>query len=128
MPRDFPLLDQWPTLKALGMAINVAERDGKESSEVRYYILSTFPNARRFAEAVRGHWGIENNLHWQLDVTFAEDDLRIRRGHGPANMSILMRTALALLKQETSNRRGIASKRLAAGWNDAYLEKILTGS
>jgi predicted transposase YbfD/YdcC len=128
VPQDFPLLEQWPTLKALGMAMNVTERDGQETWEVRYYILSTFPNARRFAEAVRGHWGIENNLHWQLDVTFGEDDLRIRRGHGPANMSILMRTALSLLKQETSNRRGIATKRLAAGWNDAYLEKILTRS
>ena len=128
VPREFPLRDQWPTLKALGMTLNVVQRDGQETSEVRYYILSTFPSGRRFAEAVRGHWGIENNLHWQLDVTFGEDDLRIHRGHGPANMSILMRTALGLLKQETSNRRGIATKRLAAGWNDAYLEKILTNS
>jgi predicted transposase YbfD/YdcC len=127
VPEDFPLREQWPTLQALGMAMNVTVRDGKETSEVRYYILSTFPNGRRFAEAVRGHWGIENNLHWQLDVTFAEDDLRIRRGHGPANMSILMRTALALLKKETSNGRGIATKRLAAGWNESYLEKILMG-
>jgi len=125
VPEDFPLLKQWPTLKALGLAINVTQRDGKETSEVRYYILSTFPSARRFAEAVRGHWGIENNLHWQLDVTFGEDGLRIHRGHGPANMSILMRTALSLLKKETSNRRGIATKRLAAGWNEAYLEKVL---
>jgi hypothetical protein len=62
-----------------------------------------------------------------LDVTFAEDDLRIRCGHGPANMSILMRTALALLKKEPSNGRGIATKRLAAGWNESYLEKILMG-
>jgi predicted transposase YbfD/YdcC len=127
VPVDFPLQDQWPTVKALGLAIKVTERDGKETSEVRYYILSLFPSAKRFAEAVRGHWGIENNLHWQLDVTFGEDDLRIHRGHGPANMSILMRTALSLLKKETSNRRGIATKRLAAGWNEAYLEKILTG-
>ncbi len=127
VPEDFPLREQWPTLKALGLALNVTEREGKETSEVRYYILSTFPSAKRFAEAVRGHWGIENNLHWQLDVTFGEDDLRIHRGHGPANMSILMRTALSLLKKETSNRRGIATKRLAAGWNEAYLEQILIG-
>lgn len=127
LPEDFSLREQWPTLRALGMAINVTQRDGKETAEVRYYILSTFPSSRRFAEAVRGHWGIENNLHWQLDVTFGEDDLRIRRGHGPANMSILMRTALALLKKETSNGRGIATKRLAAGWNESYLEMILMG-
>jgi predicted transposase YbfD/YdcC len=127
LPEHFPLLEEWPTLKALGMAMNSTERDGKETSEVRFYILSALPSARRFAEAVRGHWGIENNLHWQLDVTFGEDDLRIRRGHGPANMSILMRTALALLKKETSNGLGIATKRLAAGWNQAYLEKVLMG-
>ena len=125
VPEDFSLREQWPTLKALGMAINVTQRDGKETAEVRYYILSTFPSSRRFAEAVRGHWGIENNLHWQLDVTFGEDDLRIRRSHGPANMSILMRMALSLLKKESSNARGIATKRLAAGWNESYLEKIL---
>jgi predicted transposase YbfD/YdcC len=127
IPKEFALADQWPTVAAFGLAINVTHRDGKETSEVRYYILSTLPTVKRFAEAVRGHWGIENNLHWQLDVTFREDDLRIRRGHAPANMSILMRTALSLLKKETSIRRGIATKRLAAGWNESYLEKVLTG-
>jgi predicted transposase YbfD/YdcC len=126
-PEDFPLRELWPSLRGLGLAMNVTQREGKETAEFRYYILSTVPSARRFAEAVRGHWGIENNLHWQLDVTFGEDDLRIRRGHGPTNMSILMRTALSLLKKETSNRRGIATKRLAAGWNETYLEKVLMG-
>jgi predicted transposase YbfD/YdcC len=127
VPEEFPLLEQWPTVKALGLALNVTERAGKETADIRYYILSTFPSARRFAEAVRGHWGIENNLHWQLDITFGEDDLRLHRGHGPVNMSILMRTALSLLKKETSKCGGIATKRLAAGWNEAYLEKVLMG-
>src|SRR5262249_26257068 len=78
--KDFGLQEQWAGLKALGLAITVSERDGKETSEVRYYILSRYVSGRRFAEAVRGHWGIENNLHWQLDVTFREDDLRIWAG------------------------------------------------
>jgi predicted transposase YbfD/YdcC len=76
VPDDFPVRRDWPHLKALGMAINVTERDGKETSEVRYYILSKYVAGRRFAEAVRSYWSIENHLHWQLDVTFQEDDLR----------------------------------------------------
>jgi hypothetical protein len=68
----------------------------------------------------------ENNLHWQLDVTFGEDDLRVHRGHAPTNLSILMRAALGLLKNETSQASSIESKRLTAGWNEEYLEKVLT--
>ena len=75
---------------------------------------------------MRSHWGIENNLHWQLDVTFREDDLRVYQGHAPTNLSILMRTALSLLKNETSMRGAIETKRLTAGWNENYLEKVLT--
>lgn len=127
VPDGFPVRDQWTNLKALGMAINVTDRNGQETSEVRYYILSKYVSGKRFAEAVRSHWSIENNLHWQLDVTFREDDLRIREGHAPANMSILMRTALSLLKKETTLRRGMSTKRLVAGWDEDYLEKVLTG-
>jgi predicted transposase YbfD/YdcC len=126
VPEDFAVRGQWHQLKALGLAINITEREGKETSEVRYFILSKYVSGKRFAQAVRSHWSIENNLHWQLDVTFREDDLRIREGHAPANMSILMRTALALLKQEKTLRRGISTKRLVAGWNEDYLEKVLT--
>lgn len=125
VPKDFSQKDNWHKLKALGIAINITERDGKQTCDVRYYILSKYVGGRRFAEAVRGHWSIENNLHWQLDVTFREDELRIRKGHAPANMSILMRTALALLENEKSCRRGIKTKRKMAGWNTQYLEKVL---
>jgi len=128
LPKDFPLAKQWPQLKALGATVNLATRNGGETSEVRYYILSRYLSGPRFAEAVRKHWSIENNLHWQLDVTFREDDLRVRKDHAPANLSILMRAALSLLKNETSNRRGIRTKRLAAGWNTNYLEKVLAGT
>lgn len=127
VPQDFPVAGNWPKLKAIGMAVNVTTRAGKTTTEVRYYILSKYISGSRFAEAVRGHWSVENNLHWQLDVTFREDELRIRKGHAPQNMSILMRTALSLLKNETTTRRGIKTKRKKAGWGTCYLEKLLTG-
>src|SRR5262249_46283393 len=73
VPPDFPVRAQWPGLKALGLVVSRTERDGQEHWEVRHYILSSKLPARRFAEAVRNHWGMENNLHWQLDVTFRED-------------------------------------------------------
>ena len=82
---------------------------------------------RRFAEAVRGHWSIENRLHWQLDVTFQEDQCRIRQGHADANFSVLRRAALSLLKNEPTLKVGIKNKRLTAGWDEAYLEKVLFG-
>ena len=125
VPEDFPGRAEWKDLRALGLVVRSTERDGKMTDEVSYYILSRYISGARFAEAVRGHWGIENNLHWQLDVTFREDDLRIHQGHAPTNMSILMRTALALLKNEKTNRRGIRTKRMTAGWDDAYLEQVL---
>lgn len=128
VPADFPGRGGWPHLKALGMAVNIVERDGRECSDVRYDILSKYLSGKRFAEAARGHWGIENSLHWQLDVSFREDESRVRQGHAPANMSILNRTALSLLKQEPSTRRGIKTKRKKAGWSTRYLEKVLASS
>ena len=85
-------------------------------------------SARSFGAAVRGHWAIENRLHWQLDVTFGEDQCRIRKGHADANFSILRRTALSLLKNEKTEKVGVKNKRLIAGWNDSYLEKVLFGT
>jgi predicted transposase YbfD/YdcC len=119
---------RWPGLKAIGMVISITIRAGKECIDVRYYILSKFLSARRFAGAVRGHWGIENRLHWQLDVTFQEDLCRIRMGHADANFSILRRAALAMLKNETTNKVGIKNKRLTAAWDEAYLEQVLVGT
>jgi predicted transposase YbfD/YdcC len=77
---------------------------------------------------VRGHWAIENRLHWQLDVTFQEDQCRLRQGHADANFSILRRAALALLKNESTAKVGIKNKRLIAGWNETYLEQVLLGT
>lgn len=127
VPDDLPDRERWPGLKAIGMSVSDTQRGGKDCFDVRYYILSTYLSGRRFAEAVRGHWGIENSLHWQLDVTFQEDQCRIRKGHADENFSILRRTALSLLKNESSQKVGIKNKRLVAAWDDAYLLKVLLG-
>jgi predicted transposase YbfD/YdcC len=127
VPDDLPDRQRWPKLKALGMVFSQTQRDGKDCQEWRYYILSKYLSGRRFAEAVRGHWGIENHLHWQLDVTFREDHCRIRKRHADANFSILRRTALSLLKAESSHKVGIKNKRLIAAWDESYLEKVLLG-
>ncbi len=94
-------------------------------SAVRYYIVSKMLPGGLFASAVRGHWGIENSCHWQLDVTFSEDHCRIRKGHGGVNFSTLRRTALSLLKQEKTAKCGVKNKRLTAGWDDNYMEKVV---
>ena len=78
---DLPDASRWPKLKAIGMTVNRTLRDGKETIDGRYYIISRKLTGKQFAEAVRGHWLIENSLHWQLDVTFGEDQCRIRKGH-----------------------------------------------
>jgi predicted transposase YbfD/YdcC len=127
VPERLPDGTRWPNLKAIGMAISNTQRDGKDCNETRYYILSKYPSGRRFAEAVRSHWAIENRLHWQLDVTFQEDQSRIRKGHADANFSVLRRTALSMLKNESTMKVGIKNKRLTAGWDETYLEKVLLG-
>jgi len=128
VPDDLPDRERWAGLKAIGIAISNTERGGKSCSEVRYYILSSFVTGKRFAEAVRTHWSIENQLHWQLDVTFQEDQCRIRKGHADANFSSLRRTALSLLKNERTLKVGVKNKRLTAGWDDTYLKKVLLGT
>ena len=110
------------------MGIAISERidsQGRGSMETRYYILSRRITVQEFAGAVRGHWGIENNLHWQLDVSFREDECRVCRDHGPANLSVIRRFALGLLKRETSCRKGIDIKRMKCAGNDEYREKVL---
>src|SRR3954468_18946848 len=116
----------WRDLSAVGIATSRrVDAQGRQSSEARYYILSRFISAQEFAEAVRGHWGIENNLHWQLDVSFREDECRVCRDHAPANLSVIRRFALGLLKRETSCRKGIEIKRMKCAGNDEYREKVL---
>lgn len=97
------------------------------SHERRYYISSLAADAKQLNRVIRSHWSIENGLHWVLDVAFREDDSRIRKDHGPENMTTLRHIALNLLKQDKSIKVGIKSKRKNAGWNERYLLKVLNG-
>lgn len=125
VPKNLPDKGRWKNLKAIGVVVSISQRNGKEQTEIRYYILSRYLAGPRFGHIARAHWGVENNLHWQLDVTFGEDQCRLRKGHADANFSILRRTALSLLKNEPTAKVGIKNKRLMAGWNDEYLSKVL---
>jgi predicted transposase YbfD/YdcC len=128
VPEDLPDRARWKGLKRIGVAISDTVRGGKSCADVRYYILSKRLGARSFGAAVRGHWGIENSLHWQLDMSFGEDRSRIRKGHADANFAVVRRMALSLLKNEGSQKVGVKTKRLTAGWNDDYLEQVLFGT
>jgi predicted transposase YbfD/YdcC len=127
-PEGLPDRGRWKGLERIAIAISDTTRGGKPSDDVRCYITSKRLNARSFGAAVRGHWSIENCCHWSLDVTFGEDQSRIRRGYADANFSILRRTALSLLKNNQDLKVGIKNKRLAAAWDDSYLEQVLFGS
>jgi predicted transposase YbfD/YdcC len=127
LPADFPLKDKWPGIKAIGVAVRVTEKsDGATSGDTRYFISSCYPSGARFAEAVRGHWGIENSLHWVLDVTFDEDHSRTRNRRMTDNLSWLRRFAISLLKRHTS-KDSIKCKSRMAGWNNQFLMEVITG-
>jgi predicted transposase YbfD/YdcC len=118
----------WKNLRTLGMVFSERQvGDEAVSAETRFYLSSLPLGVECFAEAVRGHWGIENNLHWVLDVCFDEDANRSRTDHGPANLALMRRIAASLLKQETTAKGGIKCKRKQAGWDDRYLVKVLDG-
>jgi predicted transposase YbfD/YdcC len=128
IPADLPDAKRWKGLAQVGMVISDTMRGGKGCDDVRYYISSKRLTARRFGTLTRGHWGIENSLHWQLDVSFGEDQNRARKDHAAANQGALRRTGLSLLKNEKSNKVGIKNKRLAAAWDIDYLRKVLFGA
>jgi predicted transposase YbfD/YdcC len=117
----------WPNLTTVGMCYSEREMDGKTTVEGRYFIGSRKLSAERYAEVLRDHWGIENSLHWQLDVSFDEDGSRIHRRNGAENFAVLRRMAVSLLKQHPS-KRSIACKRKAAILDTAFLEEILAGA
>jgi len=127
LPQDLPDQARWKGLAAIGMTTNTTTRAGEESFQVRYDILSKFVSGSRFGEAVRSHWSIENQLHWQLDVTFQEDQSRLRMRKADENFSVLRRTALSLLKNEKTSGVGVKNRRLRAGYSDDYLEKVVFG-
>jgi len=116
---------RWKGLSSLVRLESERRVDGKTTFEVRYYLSSHAGDAARMLRNIRGHWGVENSLHWVLDVAFNEDDCRVRKDHAPANFSLLRQMALNLLRQEKTCKNGIKVKRSKAGWDDAYLFKVL---
>lgn len=126
-PRSLPGFDNWKGLLSIGIAILWCIRDGKETSEVRYFISSLPVKVKQFAHSVRSHWGIENSCHWCLDVTYREDESRIRDECLRENFAWLNRLTLSLLKQHP-DKDSVAMKRRACGWNEDYMLQVLTGT
>jgi predicted transposase YbfD/YdcC len=120
-------LGAWPTLRSVAMVVAERRIGSGTARESRYYLSSLPGDAARIGAAVRGHWGIENRLHWVLDIAFREDESRVRQGHADQNLAVLRRLALNLLRQETTAKMGVKAKRLKAGWDHAYLLKLLAG-
>lgn len=118
---------KWDSLQGIGMVESVRTVDGLTTVETRYYISSLTDNAQLLGQSIRSHWGIENPLHWVLDVAFREDDCRIRKDNAPQNFAVLRHIALNLLNQEKTLKTGIKNKRLKGGWDNEYLDKVLAG-
>ena len=117
----------WSQLNAAVKVTAQRQTTTETTIHTRYYISSLAGSAKTLLQATRSHWGIENSLHWSLDVTFHEDHSRVRKDHGPRNLAVLRQIALNLLKQETTLKRGLQGKRLKAGWVNHYLLKVLLG-
>jgi predicted transposase YbfD/YdcC len=114
----------WAKANTIGQAVNIVVRDGKETSEVRYFVSSLNVGVKKFGKAVRGHWAIENSLHWVLDMTFNEDQSRIRKDHGAENFALLRRFALSIIKLDNS-KGSVRKKRKRAAWNEDYFLNLL---
>jgi predicted transposase YbfD/YdcC len=116
----------WKGLKSIGAAVRIYEENGVEKSDTRYYLSSLRRNGQRFANSVRSHWGIENSLHWSLDMTYREDESRVRNRRFAENLSWLRRMTLSLIKQHPGKQSNIMKRRMA-GWSVDFLMQILTG-
>ena len=114
----------WPGLAAIGKVVRVRETAGKTTAEAAYYLLSTGLSAERFAEVARLHWGIENQLHWRLDVVMNEDQSRTRLDNGPQNLAILRHMALNVMQKDRT-KDSIRGKFQRAAWDDTYLARLL---
>jgi len=116
----------WPNAQSIVRVCRQTIQEGKKTKEVRHFISSLPPNVNRLARLIRGHWGIENRLHWSLDVTFNEDQCRIRQGHAAENAALLRRLGLSILKQDSRYSDSLRCKRLRAGWETSALEHFLS--
>ncbi|MGF1499117.1 MAG: ISAs1 family transposase [Elainellaceae cyanobacterium] len=123
---ELPQASKWSGLASLVMVKRTRQLWNRTTTEVCFYISSLEADAARLARAIRSHWGIENSLHWVLDVTFAEDDSRIRQNHGPENIGLLRRLSVNLLKRETS-KQSLKQKRYRAAMDNDFLVKVVTG-
>jgi predicted transposase YbfD/YdcC len=126
-PETLPGFTLWKGLKTIAIVTSLCLRDGKETIEVRYYISSLVMGVKQLARAVRGHWGIENTCHWVLDVTYREDESRIREEWLRENMAWLNRFTLSVLKQHR-DRKSIAMKRRRCGWDEDYLLQVIASA
>jgi predicted transposase YbfD/YdcC len=126
-PEDLPGFTLWKGLKSIGVVTSQCVRNGKETIDVRYYISSLGMGVKQFARAVRSHWGIENTCHWVLDMTYREDESRIREKALRENFAWLNRFTLSLLKQHPG-RLSLAMKRRSCGWDENFLMEVLAGA
>ena len=116
---------KWEGLRSVGVVQSIRQINGQSSVERRYFLSSLKLDAETFARAVRGHWGVENKVHWVMDVCFREDQSRARAGYAAENLATLRRLALNLLKKEKTKKRGVRGKQLNASWDHAYLLRLL---
>lgn len=126
-PKELRASSEWLDVQSVVMIYRECQRGGKLQHEVSFFLTSLPPKVKRIASYIRGHWGIENSLHWTLDVTFSEDRSRIRTGNAPEIASIFRKLALMVLQRDTSSKGSLRGKRLQAGWNEDFLERILCG-
>jgi predicted transposase YbfD/YdcC len=128
VPPGWGLSPRWRDLRSLGLVCSARQVGTAEPAlEARFYLSSLPAKVKQFARAVRGHWEIENRLHWSLDVILAEDQSRVRTDHGPMNLGMFRRLALSILQQDTSRKDSLRGKRLSAGWDENRLRQLLTG-
>jgi predicted transposase YbfD/YdcC len=127
--RKVEWLDQfkrWPKLSAIGMVLSERQENDKTTIDSRLYITSDIKDVFEFASSVRGHWGVENELHWCLDVGLREDESRVRKDHSAENLNIIRHMTMNMLKKEKTLKRGIQGKRLKCSWDETYLGKVIS--
>ena len=117
--------DQWVGLQSIGLVESQGKIGDQTTTSKRYYLNSFTPNAQLLAHAQGSHWGVENNLHWVLDVAFSEDDCPVHSDHAPENLAQLRKISLNLLSSEKTVKIGVANKRLKAAWDNRYLALVL---